>query len=47
MKRQKRYEYWSTENGKPTKKWTEWFNYDGPEEPYQLDKKLKNEFRTI
>lgn len=41
--RLKRYQYFSKEG----KVWTPWFNYNGPEELYQLDKKLKNEYRTI
>ena len=38
---QKRYQYWSKEGIR----WTEWFNYDGEKYPYQLGKKLKNEYR--
>lgn len=45
--RQKRYEYWASNAGRPEKKFTSWFKYDGPKEPYQLDKKLKNEYREI
>ena len=45
--RQKRFQYWSS-NGI---KWSEWFNYDGPEFPVQnkgfKGSHLKNEFRTI
>lgn len=41
--RQKRYEYYSSKG----KVWTPWFDYDGPEVPYQLDKRLRNEYRTI
>ena len=41
--RQKRYQYYS----KDGIVWSEWFPYDGPEETYQLGKKLKNEYRTI
>lgn len=41
--KQKRYQYW----GKNGLTWSEWFNYDGPEEPYQFGKKLKNEYRII
>lgn len=41
--RQKRYQYRSSEGIV----WTDWFNYDGPEEPYQFGNKLKNEYRTI
>lgn len=43
MTKQKRYEYYSKEG----KKWTDWFNYNGPEIPYQLDRKLKNEYREV
>ena len=53
----KRYEYWASENGKPIKKWTEWFNYNEDDsllpvlqknEKYQLlNPKLKNEFRIV
>ena len=53
----KRYEYWASENGKPIKKWTEWFNYNEDDsllpvlqknEKYQLlNPKLKNEFRVV
>lgn len=42
---QKRYEYWGTENGKPVKKWTEWFKYDGEKFKYQLGRKLLNEYK--
>ena len=39
---QKRYQYWSSEG----LKWSEWFPYDGPQEPWQLkSSKLKNEYR--
>lgn len=38
---QKRYEFWSREG----KKWTEWFDYDGEQFPWQLKNKLKNEYR--
>lgn len=41
--KQKRYQYW----GKDGLTWSEWFNYNGPEEPYQFGNKLKNEYRTI
>lgn len=47
MKQQKRYEYWGTENGKPIKKFIPWFDFDGPQEPWQLKPKLKNEYRII
>lgn len=41
----KRYEYWASENGKPIKKYTTWFNWDSDlEEPWQLKNKLKNEY---
>lgn len=39
----KRYQYWS----KDGIRWTEWFNYDGEKYPYQLGKKLKNEYKDI
>ena len=51
---QKRYEYWSSENGKPVKKWTPWYDYSKEDsllkdfqtkEKYQLSTHLKNEFR--
>lgn len=49
--RQKRYQYWGSVNGKPQIMWTEWFNYNGPEEPIQhkgfKGNDLKNEYRTI
>ena len=38
---QKRYEYWTREG----KKWTEWFEYDGEQFPWQLKNKLRNEYR--
>ena len=41
--KQMRYQY----RGADGIQWTKWFNYDGPEEPYQLGTKLKNEFREI
>ena len=47
MSLQKRYEYWGTENGKPVKKWTDWSNWNGPKDPWQLDKKLRNEYREV
>ena len=43
MSRWKRYQYYTKEGIK----WSEWFPYNGPEEPYQLDKKLKNEYKTV
>lgn len=43
----KRYEYWASENGKPIKKFTTWFNWDSDlEEPWQMKNKLKNEFKN-
>lgn len=43
----KRYEYWASENGKPIKKFTTWFNWDSNlEEPWQMKNKLKNEFKN-
>ena len=53
---QKRYEYWDSENGKTVKKFTEWYNYCEDdsllkvfqkEEKWQLNQKLRNEFRVI
>lgn len=41
--KQKRYQYYGP-NGI---QWTEWFNYEGPEEPRQMGNKLKNEYREI
>jgi len=38
---EKRYEYWSRDG----KSWTDWFPWDGEKYKYQLDKKLKNEYR--
>lgn len=32
---------------KEGKVWTDWFNYDGSEFPYQLGNKLKNEYRVV
>ena len=40
---QKRYQYITKEGIV----WTPWFDYNGPKEPYQLDKKLKNEYREV
>lgn len=37
----KRYQYYSP-NGIV---WTDWFPYNGPKEPYQGNKKLKNEYK--
>lgn len=42
-KQQKRFQYYSSKGIQ----WTSWFNYDGPEEEWQLKPKLKNEYRTI
>ena len=41
--RQKRYQKF-TKNGI---EWTPWFNWNGPEEEWQLKGRLRNEFRTI
>lgn len=44
----KRYEYWASENGKPIKKWTDWFVWHSDLKPkYQLEKhpKLLNEYK--
>jgi len=41
--RQKRYEFF----GRDGKQWTEWFDYDGEEYPWQLKPRLRNEYRTI
>lgn len=40
----KRYEFWTSENGKPIKKFTPWFYYDGEQFPWQLKNKLRNEY---
>lgn len=32
-KRYKRYQYWASENGKPVKKWSNYFLWDGDECP--------------
>ena len=49
--RQKRFQYWGFVDGKSQVLWTEWFNYDGPEEKVQMKgykgNHLKNEYRTI
>ena len=49
--RQKRYQYWGSVNGKPQIMWTDWFNYDGPEDKIQQKgfggNHLLNEYRTI
>ena len=44
---QKRYEYWGSENGKPVKKLTDWFPWNGPKDPWQLDRKLRNFYREV
>jgi hypothetical protein len=42
----KRYEYWSSENGKPVKKWTKFFEWDSTlRDQWQLKNKLKNEYK--
>ena len=41
----KRYEYWGSKNGKPIKKWTEFFYWGGEQYQWQLKGKLKNEYR--
>jgi hypothetical protein len=41
----KRFQFWASENGKPIKKWTKWFEYDGEQYEYQLKSKLKNEYK--
>lgn len=41
--RQKRYQMF-TKNGIV---WSEWFNWSGTEEKWQLKPKLRNEYRTI
>ena len=41
----KRYEFWASENGKPVKKWTNFFIWDGEKYQWQLKNKLKNEYR--
>ena len=46
MKCYKRYEYWTSENGKPVKKWTDFFLWDSDNrDPWQLKNKLKNEYK--
>lgn len=42
---QKRYEYWKTENGKPVKKFTSWFDFS--DDNSQLDRLNKNESKQI
>lgn len=46
--KQKKYQYW-TRDGKA---WTDWFDYDGEEFPYQFEassktRRLLNEYRNI
>lgn len=42
----KRYEFWASENGKPLKKWTEYFPWDTDYCPkYQLSRKLLNDYK--
>lgn len=49
--RQKRFQYWGSIDGIPQIMWSDWFDYNGPEEPIQLKgfrgNHLKNEYRTI
>ena len=40
---QKRYQYYSKEGIQ----WTPWFAYNGPQEPWQLKNRLKNEYRIV
>ena len=40
---QKRYQYFSKER----KIWTEWFDFQGEQEPWQLKPSLRNEYRII
>lgn len=40
---QKRYQRW----GKNGLEWSEWFDYNGDPEPWQLKNKLRNEYRII
>lgn len=43
----KRYEFWASENGKPVKKWTDWFEWESDiRDPWQLKNKLRNEYKT-
>ena len=49
---QKRYQHWTSENGKPEIKWTEWFNCSGKlKEKIQLKgfkgNDLLNEYREV
>ena len=41
QQRQKRFQFF----GRGGKQWTEWFNYDGEEMPWQLKPHLRNEYR--
>lgn len=44
----KRYEYWASENGKPIKKWTDFFLWDSDNrDPWQLKNRLRNEYKDI
>ena len=45
---EKRYEYWASENGKPIKKFTNWFEWTNEDymPKYQFGKKLLNEYRS-
>jgi hypothetical protein len=49
--KQKRFQYWGSIDGIPQIMWSDWFDYNGPEEPIQLKgfkgNHLKNEYRTI
>lgn len=49
--RQKRFQYWGSVNGVPQVMWSEWFDYNGPEEKIQQKgfkgNHLLNEYRTI
>ena len=43
----KRYEFWGSEDGKPVKKFTDWFRWTGQDQPkWQLKSQgLKNEYK--
>lgn len=47
---QKRFQYWGVANGKPSILWSNWFDFNGPEEPIQLKgfkgNDLLNEYRN-
>lgn len=46
----KRFEFLASENGKPVKKFTDWFRWDSDQCPkYQLERhpKLLNEYKTV